>query len=207
MAERDAELRDGTRVVLREVEPGDKDLIRQAFADLSPQSRWRRFMSDADELSDEDLAYLTDVDHHRHEAVVAIDPESGQALGVGRWVRRPGQREVAELAVAVVDDRQGRGLGSALVAALNERARVEGIRRYEAVVSVDNEQVMEALERHGAVRRETDEQGVVEFVADVPGEGVGDGLAAGLREAAAGHLRLAGIAAGWLRERMPWPLS
>jgi RimJ/RimL family protein N-acetyltransferase len=206
MEAREIELRGGERVRLRQLTPDDRELVRGAFARLSAQSRWRRFMSDADELTDEDLAYLTDVDHRRHEAIAAIEPASGEMLGVGRWVRKPGERDVAELAVAVIDDWQSRGLGTELVAVLNDRARAEGIRRYEAVVSVDNVQVMEALERNGATRQEPGaDPEAVDFVVDVPGEGVGLGLAAGLRAAAAGQLRLAGVAAGWLRERVPWP--
>ena len=199
------ELRDGSMVGVRPIEPGDKALLRAMFERLSDESRRRRFMVDAHELADEDLVYLTEVDHRRHEALVAVDPESGAILGVARWFRRPGERELAELAVAVVDDWQGRGMGSGLVEAINARARGEGIERYHAIVSADNVQVIEALERHGAVRREGDEPGSYEFEADVPGEGVGAGLAEGLRAAARGQLRLAGAAAGWLRARVRWP--
>lgn len=200
-----AELRDGSAVTIRAIAPDDKERLRAAFHRLSPESRRRRFMTPADELSDEDLMYLTEVDHHRHEALVATDPGSGEILGVARWVRQPGRREVAELAVAVVDDWQGRGMGSELVTQANARAREEGIERYHAIVSTDNVQVIEALERHGAVRRETsDEPGTIDFEAEVPGEGVGAGLAEGLRAAARGQLRFVGTAAEWLRALVPW---
>lgn len=199
------DLRDGTTIGVRPIEPGDKDLLRAAFDRLSEESRRRRFMAPADALSDEDLIYLTEVDHRRHEALVGIDPESGDILGVARWFRLPGQREVAELAVAVIDDWQGRGIGSGLVAAINARAREEGIERYHAIVSADNEQVIEALERNGAIRSEGDEPDSYEFEAEVPREGVGAGLAEGLRAAARGQIRLAEAAAGWLRARVPWP--
>jgi hypothetical protein len=111
---------------------------------------------------------------------------------------------VAELAVAVVDDWQGRGMGSELVTAANGRAREEGIERYHAIVSTDNVQVIEALERNGGVRREGSEPGTIDFEAEVPGEGVGAGLEAGLRAAAAGQLRFVGAAAEWLRALVPW---
>jgi RimJ/RimL family protein N-acetyltransferase len=199
-----AELRDGSTVVIRPIEPDDKERLRTTFHRLSPESRRRRFMTPANELADEDLMYLTEVDHHRHEALVATDPESGEILGVARWVRQPGRREVAELAVAVVDDRQGRGMGSELVTHANARAREEGIERYHAIVSTDNVQVIEALERHGAVRREESEPGAIDFEAEVPGEGVGAGLATGLRAAATGQLSFVGTAAEWLRTLVPW---
>ena len=197
-------LRDGSTIGVRQIQPSDKDLLRAAFERLSEESRRRRFMAPADSLSEEDLIYLTEVDHRRHEALVGIDPESGDILGVARWFRRPGEREVAELAVAVIDDWQGRGVGSGLVTAINARAREEGIERYHAIVSADNVQVIEALERNGAIRREGDEPDTYDFEADVPGEGVGAGLAEGLRAAAQGQLRLAEQAAGWLRARVPW---
>jgi RimJ/RimL family protein N-acetyltransferase len=199
------ELSDGSTVVIRQIEPDDKARLRVAFERLSEESRRRRFMGPAEELADEDLIYLTEVDHHRHEALVALHPETDEILGVARWVRVPGRREAAELAVAVVDDWQGRRMGSELVAAINERARDEGIQRYHAIVSTDNVQVIEALERNGAVRREANaEPGTLDFEVDVPGQGVGTGLATGLRAAALGQLRLAGDVAEWLRARVPW---
>jgi RimJ/RimL family protein N-acetyltransferase len=199
------ELRDGATVAIRQIEPGDKAGLRAAFERLSEESRRRRFMGPADELADEDLVYLTEVDHRRHEALVATDPASGEIVGVARWVRQPGRREVAELAVVVADEWQGRGLGSGLVSAINARAREEGIERYHAIVSVDNVQVIEALERHGAVRTESDEPGMVDFEAPVPREGVGPGLAAGLRAAARGQLRLANAAVEWVLARVRAP--
>lgn len=205
MTTRTVELRDGGTLAVRQIEGGDKPLLRAAFERLSEQSRRRRFMAPAAELTEEDLVYLTEVDHRRHEALVGLAPDTGGIVGVARWFRRPGEREVAELAVAVVDDWQGRGVGSALVAALNERAREEGILRYHAIVSIDNVQVIEVLERNGAVRTGADDEtGEIHFEADVPGEGVGPGLAAGLRAAARGQIRLAGAAAEWLLTRLRW---
>jgi RimJ/RimL family protein N-acetyltransferase len=199
------ELPNGTAIAVRQIEPADKPLLREAFERLGEESRRRRFMGPAEELSDEDLIYLTEVDHRRHEALAALDPETGAILGVARWFRRPGEREMAELAVAVVDDRQGRGIGSALVAALNDRAREEGILRYHAIVSTDNVQVIEALRRNGAVPSDAaDEPGAINFEADVPADGVGAGVAEGLRAAARGQLKLAGAAAEWVLARVPW---
>lgn len=168
-------LRDGSRAVVRPVEPGDRELIRHVFSNLSPRSRHWRFLSDAEELSEEDLSYLADVDHHRHEALGALDAETGEALGVARFTRVPGDREAAEVSVAVVDERQGRGLGTALLEALSERAREEGIRRYVALVSDDNEQMVAALEGVGARRRpEAPAAGAAEYELPVPEIGIGE---------------------------------
>jgi GNAT superfamily N-acetyltransferase len=67
------------------------------------------------ELSPAELDYLVDVDHFAHEAIIAIDDSSGEARGVARCSRSNDDAEVAEVAVIVADDRQGRGLGRALL--------------------------------------------------------------------------------------------
>jgi GNAT superfamily N-acetyltransferase len=78
------------------------------------------------------LAYLTEVDHHDHEALVAFDDCSSEGVGVAWYVRVDGA--TAEAAVTVADDWQGRGLGTALTSMLAERALEEGIDRFTAVV-------------------------------------------------------------------------
>jgi hypothetical protein len=77
-------LRDGARVTLRPIAPEDKPLLTASFARLSAESRYRRFFTSKNELSPAELAYLVDVDHCDHEAIIAIDPSSGEALGVAR---------------------------------------------------------------------------------------------------------------------------
>ena len=61
-AERELELRDGARVAVRPIRAGDREAIREAFGRLSPETRYRRFLSSAERLSDSDLRYLTEVD-------------------------------------------------------------------------------------------------------------------------------------------------
>src|SRR3954454_934 len=75
---------------IRPIEPADADLVRSFYGGLSERSRRLRYLVPAAELSDEDLAYFTDVDHRRHEALVALD--DGRMVGVARYVRTPGQR-------------------------------------------------------------------------------------------------------------------
>jgi RimJ/RimL family protein N-acetyltransferase len=158
--------------------------VKAFYHELSDRSRRLRFLAPTSEISDEDLEYLTDVDHRRHEAMIALDPDGDRALGVARYVRVPGDREAAEVAVVVVDDWQRRGLGTALLDRLTERARENGIARYTALVSADNDVVLGALERAGAERTGTPGEGEVEFSFDVPAEGLGERLRDALRAAA-----------------------
>ena len=170
-------------MAIRPIEADDGPRIREIWDAMSDESRRRRFLSPANEVSDEDIRYLVEVDHKRHEALLALG-EAGRAVGVARYVRTPGDRTSAEVAVVVVDDWHHRGLGTALLDRLTERAREHGIERYTAIVSQDNEIVLRALDRAGAVRTATTDEGEVEFAIPLPDEGIAGGPAAALRAAA-----------------------
>jgi GNAT superfamily N-acetyltransferase len=112
-------LQDGARVTLRPITPADKPLLAASFERLSEESRYRRFFTPMTNLSAAQLDYLVDIDHHDHEAIVAVDPISGEGLAVARYLRANENAEAAEVAVTVADDWQGRGLGRALLDRLN----------------------------------------------------------------------------------------
>jgi RimJ/RimL family protein N-acetyltransferase len=185
-----AELRDGSTVHIRPIAADDKERLSAAFHRLSAESRRRRFLTPATELSTEDLVYLTEVDHRRHEAMVAVDPADGSLVGSARYVQVPRERETAEVAVAVADDWQRRGVATALLSALSRRAHENGIERFRAYVSSENAVVVDALTRAGATRAPSADATELEFNVDVPQEGLGERLGTALRAAGAGQLRL-----------------
>ena len=129
---------DGSAVLIRPVQPADAPLVADGFARLSPRSRQMRFLTRKKQLSTAELRYLTEVDHHDHEALVALNPADGRGVGIARYIRHAGDPHAAEIAVTIVDDWQGRGLGTELLARLSARARSEGICRFTALVADDN---------------------------------------------------------------------
>ena len=131
-------LRDGSAVLIRPVRPVDAPLLADGFARLSARSRQLRFLTPKKELSPAELRDFTDLDHHDHEALGALNHADGRGVGIARYVRDADDPQAAEIAVTVIDDWQGRGLGTELVAQLSERARSEGIRRFTALVAADN---------------------------------------------------------------------
>jgi RimJ/RimL family protein N-acetyltransferase len=168
---------------IRPIGPDDAARIRTFHGELSERSRRLRYLVPTpDEISDEDLAYLTDVDHRRHEAVVALDGD--RLVGVARYVRTPGEPGSAEVAVVVADDRQNEGIGTALLDDLTRRARENGIGRYTALVSKDNDIVLNALDRAGAETTGTTEEGEVEYALDLPADGLGERLRSALKSVA-----------------------
>ena len=149
-------LRDGSTVLIRPVRSADAPLVAAGFARLSARSRQLRFLTPKKELSPAELRYFTDVDHHDHEALGALDHPGGRGVGIARYIRDADDPQAAEIAVTIIDDWQGRGLGTELVAQLSDRARCEGIRRFTALVAADNPAVAGLLRNAGAglVRRE-----------------------------------------------------
>jgi hypothetical protein len=81
------ELRDGSRVIVRPVGPDDRDAIDAGYRRLSEDSRYSRFFTVQEELTDSQLHYLTEIDHHDHEALIARDEVSGEGVGIARFVR------------------------------------------------------------------------------------------------------------------------
>ena len=131
-------LRDGSEVLIRPVRPEDAGLLAEGFTRLSPESRRLRFLIAKDELRPAELRYLTDVDHHHHEAIGALDRTDGQGVGIARYIRDTADPRTAEIAVTIVDGWQGRGLGTELVTRLAERARQEGVQRFVALTAGGN---------------------------------------------------------------------
>ncbi len=138
-------LRDGLDVLIRPVRHDDAALLVDGFDRLGAQSRQFRFLTAKNYLSPSELCYLTDIDHHNHEALGALDPVDGRGLGVARYIRAADNVQAAEIAVTIVDEWQGRGLGSELLTRLTGRALGEGIRRFTALVAADNQAVVALL--------------------------------------------------------------
>jgi hypothetical protein len=91
-------LRDGTSVLLRPIVPEDKALLVEGFRRLSPESRYRRFMAPIEELTADQLRFLTEIDYVDHFAWMALDLGAAghPRVGVSRYVRIPEETEVAE---------------------------------------------------------------------------------------------------------------
>jgi methanethiol S-methyltransferase len=143
-------LRDGSAVLIRQVRSADAPLLADGFARLSAASRQMRFLGVKKDLSAAELRYFTEVDHHDHEALGALDLASGHGVGIARYIRDADDPQAAEIAVTIVDDWQGRGLGTELLAQLSDRARREGIRRFTALADAGNVAVAALLRNAGA---------------------------------------------------------
>jgi GNAT superfamily N-acetyltransferase len=162
-------LPDGTQVLIRPIEPGDKLRLSIALGRLSHETIYRRFLAAKPRLSTAELRYLTEVDGRDHIALVAVlasDPES--IVAVARCVRIPDTLDTAEFAIVVGDPLQGRGLGSLLARELATVARSAGIRRFSATMAGENVAVRRLIAHFTrTLERDATADGVREVVVEL----------------------------------------
>ena len=166
------ELSDGTRVHVRPIVPEDEPLLIEAVAAMSERSVYFRFFSPMKRLPDALAHRLAVVDYNDRFAVVGTTHKPGgkeRIVGVARYDRAVGT-DVAETAVAVVDEFQRRGLGSALLAILAKVASEHGIKTFTLIVLPENQQMLGLLRKMGWIHQARLTGGVYEISFDLPAE-------------------------------------
>jgi RimJ/RimL family protein N-acetyltransferase len=147
-------LRSGDVVLVRQVRPGDVPALARAYASLGEQSRYRRFFTAIPEIPESVLTDLTEIDYEDREVLVALPLLSSDIVGGCQFIRYPDRPDTAEVAVTVVDAWQNRGVASALLARLSERALEAGIEYFTAEILAENRAVLAMLPRLGQVQAE-----------------------------------------------------
>jgi len=142
----------GGEVLVRSVRPEDTPLFARGWERFGAESRYRRFMGVKQKLTTAELSFFTEIDHIDHEAIGALEPESGEGLGVARYVRDLDRPHAADAAVSVIDAWQGRGLGGLLLRRLCHRAAQNGIRVFTAELLASNHTMLHLFEKLGEVR-------------------------------------------------------
>jgi acetate---CoA ligase (ADP-forming) len=146
---RDVLLRDGATLRLQAPTPVDLEDIKAFYDSLSPESRYLRFHG----FGRTDIAARADVEATGVDRLALISRHDGRVVAVASYVglREPG---VAEVAFAVADDDQGRGIGMRMLEQLAEIAADRGIHRFDAEVMANNRPMLGLFEHAGfAVRR------------------------------------------------------
>ena len=147
---RDVLLRDGSSLRLQTPTTVDYEDIKAFYDGLSRRSRYFRFHG----LGRTDIAARADAEASGVDRLALIARHDGRVVAVACYVglREPG---VAEVAFAVADDDQRRGIGTRMLEQLAEIAADRGIQRFDAEVMADNGPMLGVFENAGfAVRRE-----------------------------------------------------
>jgi ribosomal protein S18 acetylase RimI-like enzyme len=134
-------------LTIRPLRDGDTETVAALFARLGDRSRERRFCGAKPRLSAAELATLARVDRDRHVLVGYVDGDP-EPVGIARLVR---EGDSAEIAFAVADEYQSRGVGSVLASELAADARAAGLTQLTATVCGDNPRVLALLKRLGSL--------------------------------------------------------
>jgi GNAT superfamily N-acetyltransferase len=141
----EAILRDGRPIYIRALRNGDQNHLLALFTRLSPRSVYFRFFRFKKWLSESELSQFTDIDFAREVALIAAfhEGENEHIIGVGRYSALQEENALgwAEVAFAVADEFQGRGVGTLLLEHLAGVARHQGITEFRAAVLEENSQM------------------------------------------------------------------
>lgn len=130
-------LKSGKDIVTRPILPEDEHLYVQFLKNVTPEDLHMRLFSHVQHLSHEFIARLTQIDYARAMAFVAVDPVTGELLGVSRLSADPDYTR-AEFAVIVRSDLKNQGIGYALMRQLIDYAAAEGIGELWAYIMLEN---------------------------------------------------------------------
>src|SRR3954453_22896115 len=157
-----------SQVVIRPVTGEDRRVLLAGFAKFGERSREQRLMDVKVRLTEAEVAFFTGVDQYDHVALGALDPETGEGVGIARSPRLKPGGNVADAAVAVVDSWQGRGVGRALLRELAGRAQELGVEHFEATVKAGNRAMLRAFARVGEVEVIDRDLGALEICVRLP---------------------------------------
>jgi GNAT superfamily N-acetyltransferase len=160
-------LRAEQTVRIRRLTEADRDKIRVGFALLGERTLYERF----GRVPKDPRRTLEWVDRLRDSADVALgacECPAGEPVGLARYVRSAATS--AELAVTVVDARQGQGIGGALLRALCRVARREGLTTLAASILLENHRALRLIQSVGGRRSGPTGAGLVQYTVELEPE-------------------------------------
>ena len=155
-------LRDGSTAGLRASFAADRDAMRRFFHDLSPHSRRLRFLASAEPSADLIDRLCDNSDPHRAVTLVVIRHYGGDTrlVGVGSYFSTEAGR--AEVAFAIDDRFQGKGIATALLERLAVMAADNGLSSFEAIVLAENTEMLNVFRDSGFTIRSKSADGCVD---------------------------------------------
>jgi GNAT superfamily N-acetyltransferase len=140
------EVADGRTVFARPIVPDDAPMLQREIETADPETIYQRFFRAPVRLDAAQLDRLCRLDYGARFALAAFSTD-GEGVAIVRYEStEPG---VAEVAVVVQNEWRGLGLGTALLASLEEAAVERGIRRFTAYYLPDNAAIEALLSDRG----------------------------------------------------------
>ena len=160
----DVLLTDGGAVHIRPITVADGPAILDMHDRMSRHSRYLRYFTAVEHLSERQLALFTEID--QVDSIGLAAELGGRLIALGTCYRDPAQPTSAEVAFAVEDAQQRRGLGSMLLEHLAAVAAERGITRFTAEVLGENRSMVRVFTDTGYEIKRTYDSGVIELVFD-----------------------------------------
>jgi acetyltransferase len=148
----------GQTFLLRPVRPEDADAHAAMLGRFTVEDLRYRFFSAIRSMPPEQINRLTDVDYAREMAIIAVRDSTGETAGTARLVRNDTDGTQAEFAVAVEPAAKGLGLGTALMGAVLDWGRAQGVVDISGQILADNAPMLAFVKRLGFT------------IAHIPGE-------------------------------------
>jgi acyl-CoA hydrolase/ribosomal protein S18 acetylase RimI-like enzyme len=154
----------GLDLLLRPVKISDEPLLKDLFYSLSEDSMYRRFISARKDMPHERLQKFVIIDYTKEMIILAVLPEEGKEtiVGVGQYAIHE-TSHTAEVAFAVRDDYQNKGIGTTLLTYLTYLAKRQGLLGFRAEVLVENRPMMNLFEKMGFDIKKHVSEGVYEL--------------------------------------------
>jgi acyl-CoA hydrolase/RimJ/RimL family protein N-acetyltransferase len=156
----------GMDLLLRPIKISDEHLEKDFLHHLSNRSLYLRFISKRQDMPHDRLQELVVIDYTQEMAIVAVVDEGQKRhekfVGVGRYYIYP-DRQSAEIAFAVRDDYQNRGIGQELLSYLTYLAKRQGLLGFTAEVLAANEPMLHVFEKGGFEMQRRTIAGLVEL--------------------------------------------
>lgn len=155
----------GLQIFMRPVKISDESLLQDFFYSLSDTSLHRRFLSVRQDMPHEILQDFVAIDYTKEVVLVAIigDQENQIIAAVGQYGIDE-STHTAEVAFAVRDDQQNRGIGFELLKYLTYLAKRQGLLGFTAEVLVDNKPMLHVFEKGGFDMKKKSDSGVYDLM-------------------------------------------
>jgi RimJ/RimL family protein N-acetyltransferase len=160
-------LRDGRRVLIRPILPGDAPALAEAIQSADDDTIRRRYLGGHPQVTPGLLDFLTTVDYASRFALVAVEPASGRGVAIARY--EPAEpADAAEVAIAVAQGWRGAGLATELIRMLARAASERGIHTFTGTYLAENRPVTALIHGVGELADQAVSHGVAKFSVMLP---------------------------------------
>jgi acetyltransferase len=162
--------KNGREFLIRPIQKEDKQRLIDGLTKMSPESIHHRFLGFKKGFSEKELKHLTEVDGHNHFAIavgVLTKENSLEGVGIGRYHINDNDPTTAEVAITIIDEYQGNGLGTKIMEHLIKIALENKITTFEGILETTNDSMIHLIKKLKGFKTIRTEDGVLKMIGDL----------------------------------------